>query len=146
MNWFTEWSIYWLLHTLKILIVVGWLRFFQNFRPISIYNNPPPLSLIKTFWWKTNPSPMGAARIWNKYLRISWKFLTFDDVTLISHIMTSYRKINIASEKIIKQSLLSNSCPSGRKTWNFGYKMLFSICKPRTCSSQFLVFYIKICV
>ena len=36
-------------------------------------------TLTKTFWWKTNPCPFlfrGIVRIWNKFFKILWKFLT----------------------------------------------------------------------
>ena len=91
------------------------------------------------------------ARTWKKYLKILRKFL----LLMVPHVTLTHwrnRKINIASEKIRNYRVtspsnnLSNSHPSLRKTWNFGYNILFFICKTRRWSCQYSLHKRNLCM
>ena len=62
----------------------------------------------------------GVARIWNKYLKISWKFLTL--MKILDNDV--YRKINIASEKVLNYGYFKFASLLG-KDWNFGYAVFY---------------------
>ena len=66
-----------------------------------------------------------------------------DDVTLTSQIMTSYRKIDIASKNILNYSYFKFASQL-EKDWNFGYVVFYFLRQERVHVN--LSFYKKMCI